>query len=426
MKKVVWIVVIGILAASLALASGGKRMEEMRLEIAQNVSYTKDREELLKGVGRYMDRRDAVLQRLSGLIKNESPDKQRDGWNDAAGSIQDTPELKVTLSTEEGIKEFRKLQEEEVRWIAKLIALPSASSRDQIVALQANLKAQIDQLRQEWIKQLGTDDAIDNQETQVMSELYTILAKAIEDVTKASENTRKAIQGVAGKAMDNVPVVGGALSTITEKLTEAKQSAQEREAKLKGLIESEKGGLLVLFREIRPTTDKFIQENGFDQIKALYTKAQDDLKEFASFGTSAQQADAKSWAEDISASLGKHVAAAQDLFNTFVKENQGKFFGPISPEISELLLETRAWDDQRGRFEKLDLERKLREWRDQESGFFEISSSGLSDEEKDFLKKSLDADLQKLIRATEDFSGVVAKDTFFSLFDRRILGDLLK
>lgn len=83
----------------------------MRREIEQNVSYSKDREELLKEVGRYMDRRDAVLQRLAGLIKNESPDKQRDAWNDAAGSIQDTPELKVTLSTEEGIKEFRKLQE---------------------------------------------------------------------------------------------------------------------------------------------------------------------------------------------------------------------------------------------------------------------------------------------------------------------------
>jgi len=294
------------------------------------------------------------------------------------------------------------------------------------VTLQANLKSQTERLRQKWTKQLGTDDAIDNQETQVMSELYTLLSKAIEDVTKGSENTRKAIQGTAGKAADSVPVVGGALSAIIEKLTEAKQSAQERQKKLAQLIDSEKGGLLVLFRENRPATDKFIQENGFDQIKALYAKAQDDLKEFASFGTSAQQADAKSWAEDISASLGKHVATAQDIFNTFVKENQGKFFGPISPEISELLLETRTWDDQRGRFEKLDLEGKLREWRDAENGFFEISSSGLSDEEKEFLKKNLESDLQKLIRATEDFSGVIAKDTFFQLFDRRILGDLLK
>lgn len=38
----------------------------MRREIEQNVSYSKDREELLKEVGRYMDRRDAVLQRLAG------------------------------------------------------------------------------------------------------------------------------------------------------------------------------------------------------------------------------------------------------------------------------------------------------------------------------------------------------------------------
>lgn len=89
-----------------------------------------------------------------------------------------------------------------MRWIAKLLALPSASSRDQIVTLQANLKSQTERLRQKWTKQLGTDDAIDNQETQVMSELYTLLSKAIEDVTKGSENTRKAIQGTAGKAAD--------------------------------------------------------------------------------------------------------------------------------------------------------------------------------------------------------------------------------
>ena len=65
-------------------------------------------------------------------------------------------------------------------------------------------------------------------------------------------------------------------------------------------------------------------------------------------------------------------------------------------------------------------------WRDETNGFIEVSSSGLSSEEKDFLQKSLKPDLENLLRAIDDFSGAIAKDQLFALFDRRILANMLK
>lgn len=408
------------------LASSGARMNEMKVIIEASVSYTRDRNELLKGVARYMDRRDATLQRLSGLIKNESSDKQRDTWISEANSIQDAPELKMTLVTDEARETFVKLQGEEIRWIAKLIAMPTASSRDQILALQAGLKAQTEKLQKEWNDELGTDDAIDNQETVVMGELQKILAKVIDDVTQTSENINKGYKYAAGALLGLIPVIGGAINIGVEKLIEAKNSAQERKKTLLSLIASEKGGALVRFRESRLATEKFIQENGFDQIKAFYGTALNDLGGFTGFGTSGQQADAKSWGEDITSSLSKHVATSQDVFNTFVVQNKGKFFGPLSPEISEQLLETRTWGDRRSSFGQLDLDRKLRDFNDKANSFFEISSSGLTDDDKKVFMEKLTPDIKKLISATEDLKGVVAADTMLELFDRRILEDALR
>jgi hypothetical protein len=425
-KMVLRFAVVGGAVMALALASSGARMSEIQDNIKQNVPDEKDRDELLKGAARYMDKRDAALQRLSGLTKDESTSAQKDRWISEADAIKDVPELKVTLSTDPGIKAFSQIQQEEQRWIASLKALRTAEARDQIVGLQAGLKAQIDKLRDEWGNELGKDASLDEQELKITAELYEILSSTINDVASSWEKTKAAAKSGAGTAAAMVPVVGPIVKAMTNKILTAKESVEQRKERLKKLVDSEKGGILVLFRETRAATDKFVKENGFDKIKATYQTALNELKDFEGFGTSGQQADTKSWSEDIKSSLGKHVSNSESVFNEFVKQNMGKFFGPVSPEITEQLIETKVWEGERSKLEKLDLDGWLKRWRDDDSSFVEVSTSGLTSEEKEFFQKALKDDLENLLKAVDAFGNVINKEQQFTLFDRRILEDEIK
>ncbi len=425
-RMVLRFAVVGGSVLALALASSGARMSEIQDNIKQNVPDEKDRDELLKGAARYMDKRDAALQRLSGLTKDESTSAQKDRWISEADAIKDVPELKVTLSTDPGIQTFSQIQQEEQRWIASLKALRTAEARDQIIGLQAGLKAQIDKLRDEWGNELGKDASLDEQELKITAELYEILSSTINDVAASWEKTKAAAKSGAGTAASMIPVVGPIVKAMTNKILTAKESVEQRKERLKGLVDSEKGGILVLFRETRAATDKFVKENGFDKIKATYQTALNELKDFEGFGTSGQQSDTKSWSEDIKSSLGKHVSNSEGVFNEFVKQNMGKFFGPVSPEITEQLIETKVWEGERSKLEKLDLDGWLKRWRDDDSSFIEVSTSGLTSEEKEFIQKALKDDLENLLKAVDAFGNVINKEQQFQLLDRRILEDEIK
>jgi hypothetical protein len=425
-KMVLRFAVVGGSVLALALASSGARMSEIQDNIKQNVPDEKDRDELLKGAARYMDKRDAALQRLSGLTKDESTSAQKDRWISEADAIKDVPELKVTLSTDPGLKAFSQIQQEEQRWIASLKALRTAENRDQIIGLQSGLKEQIKVLGAEWGNELGKDATLDEEELKITAELYEILSSTINDVAASWEKTKEAAKFGVGKAASMVPLVGPLVKAMTNKVLTAKESVEQRKERLKKLVDSEKGGILVLFRETRAATDTFVKTNGFDKIKATYQTALSELKDFEGFGTSGQQSDTKSWSEDIKSSLGKHVSNSESVFNEFVKQNMGKFFGPVSPEITEQLIETKVWEGERGKFEKLDLDGLLKRWRDDDEKFADVSLSGFSNDEKETIMKDLKGDLENLLKAVDAFGNVINKEQQFKLFDRRILEDEIK
>jgi hypothetical protein len=425
-KMVLRFAVVGGAVMALALASSGARMSEIQDNIKQNVPDEKDRDELLKGAARYMDKRDAALQRLSGLTKDESTSAQKDRWISEADAIKDVPELKVTLSTDPAIQAFSKIQQEEQRWIASLKALRTAENRDEIINLQSGLKAKIASLRDEWGNELGKDATLDEEELKISAELYGILSSTIDDVASSWEKTKAAAKFGVGTAASMVPVVGGLLKAMTNKVLTAKESVEQRKERLMKLVDSEKGVILVVFRETRAATDTFVKTNGFDKIKATYQTALSELKDFEGFGTSGQQSDTKSWSEDIKSSLGKHVSNSESAFEEFVTQNRGKFLGPVSPEITELLIETKVWEGERGKLEKLDLDGWLKRWREDDQKFSDVSLEGFTSEEKEKIGKDLKDDLEKLLNAMDAFGNVINKEQQFKLLDRRILEEEIK
>ena len=61
--------------------------------------------------------------------------------------------------------------------------------------------------------------------------------------------------------------------------------------------------------------------------------------------------------------LEAHLSEAGDTFNGFVARHNLKFFGPVGPDIRDLLVETEVWLEQAESVSDLDLESLLSTWR---------------------------------------------------------------
>jgi hypothetical protein len=185
---------------------------------------------------------------------------------------------------------------------------------------------------------------------------------------------------------------------------------------------------LVIFNDTYKSTKAFVENNNFDKMKELYAQAENELKSFASVGTSGQRSDADKFVGQVLAALSEHVAEGQDVFNTFVKEHNLKFFGPLAPDIKESLLETQAWLEAANEVKSVDLQRYLTALRSDSDNFFGVSLSvdGISDEERDFITSQLKNDLELLRKTIDDNQVVFSNDNLSLIYDRRALEDALK
>jgi hypothetical protein len=193
----------------------------------------------------------------------------------------------------------------------------------------------------------------------------------------------------------------------------------QRSAAYASLLQSERGGIYVLFGGFRRDTETFIQKNGFDQAKVAYSLASDALQSWASrTATAGQRSDGEAFSKDILAKLSNHLAVTEKTFNEFVSAHRGKFFGPIAPDIVEALAETRVWEDWHRMIKGKSLDSRLRQWRTEANTFFAVSLSGLSSEDQEYLRKLIQPRVDELVRSLEEAAKIEEK--FAREFDRQI------
>jgi hypothetical protein len=178
----------------------------------------------------------------------------------------------------------------------------------------------------------------------------------------------------------------------------------------------------VLFGNTYATTKEFVEKNSYSKAKLLYDKAKDELRTIYESGTPAQRDDGKEFAEAQLKILGERLAEMEKTFNTFVEKHKGKFFGPVGPELEEALVETRVWEREADDMKRLDLEGKLREWRDEENkAFINVDWSKVSDGQRDAIKAEVKRNLETLLNAINEADPVFKNESWTINYDRKEL-----
>ncbi|PYS88275.1 MAG: hypothetical protein DMF64_20915 [Acidobacteria bacterium] len=182
----------------------------------------------------------------------------------------------------------------------------------------------------------------------------------------------------------------------------------QRAATYRDNIRKQTDGIFAVFSQTRRDTDAFIKNNGFDVAKKQYQDAIDTLNRWVTdLPTDGLKKDGKDFSDAVIKGLSQHMTAMEQIFNNFIKENEGRFFGPLGPNIQQALAGEREWDDYlskllgRGR----GVEEKLREWRNDAHQILEIDLENMLQMLKPSLpdqQEEIEQEFQQVIESVRD------------------------
>ena len=438
-----------LLTTSMALAAFDQSLPEFKKAVAENaLLFAPERDGLPKAYEAYIGARNKALTDLLEIIKEGDPGRkeQQRRFVDRAealksdlGKFADALKPVDKLSpTALGI--LNGITQREGQFIEALKLLKVAEQRDAIVEQRRRMVEMTELLETKWKGLLDLDNNLDRQEQQMAQEIQKALEQAINNAAGSRKNIQEKMKTVVaviagvGKKIPNdaIKQMAEILDHINKewyaKWLEAQNYAGQRVRTYTDLTRGEHGGVFVLFSDLRRDTDLFIRENGFDKAKERYGKAKEDLERLPdNYSGSGPKADAAEWSKLALEHINNHLKASEEAFNNFVRKHEKKFFGPIGPDVREELLETQVWDRLESEQRRLDLDERLRAWRGDAKGFFEVSLSGLSDVEREWIQDQLKTSLDNLSRQIQqmedEFSMRQLKDR---LFNRKQLGDGIK
>jgi hypothetical protein len=415
------------------------RAKEMRDRLDKAGLTTEEVSAMSRGIDDYNRQRQQCLTDLLAQFKDRSTnfDSQVSMWHSrVAGCRREAPRLTDAIKNASGAQpkalDFaNSLSAEEDAFFDAMLEAEVAEQRLLIVRSRAYILEETTLLDERWRTLDSTDNDIDSQERKVREEVSSILDRAFADVdTQHRTNKEKLVNGV-NKVVQFTENYKDPITTLLSTLTGSDLSALKealgyltgevakgvdnasqiylktnpevtaRTVSFNALLQSERGGVYLLFNQFREETQRFVEQNGFDKAKDAYNNASNALRQWSSKGTSGQRSDADAFTRDLLAALGVHLSETETAFNDLVSRHKGKFFGPISPEIKEALTEKRAAEDWERAFKSEDLESKLRKWRDQANTFYTVDLSGLRSVDRDYLRGLLRDQIDNLLKAQD-------------------------
>jgi hypothetical protein len=433
------LLLIGLL--SLALASGyDKRFAELKDEVARNTEIDQfHKAELVQTFLNYTTARNEGLTGMLGLLREDKAN-QKLNFDERINVIKRKAEERdndMTKLSPAAFKLYQSFKVDEFKYLDLMQKSSVATRHGTILDFNKNLNDWTDKLEIKWNAQLENDEkTYDQAELATSKEIKRLIEETIVEIAFDKKNIAEKIEGIldkAGGVANFIPVLGQVVSIgldLSERaaglLKQKKKNMVELIDRYKSLVNAEENGMRILFADVRKDTKDFIEKNGFDQAKREYELASNDLRQLSSEGTSGQRDDGKEFADEALKALSTHLSTMESSFNRFIKANQGKFFGPVSPDITEALVETKVWERETDEIRRLDLEGKLRQYREEENIFFNIKMSGITPEQREQVKEALKKNLQVLNDEVKMTEQELRNDLWLVVFNRRALEDKIK
>jgi hypothetical protein len=302
-------------------------------------------------------------------------------------------------------------------------AVDVAFAMDKIAAYRSELAEGIEVLEKIWAT--AEDDAAEimRDEDTVAEEIKTILEKAASEVSKLYETTSETFLRIAKNDFVIQLVTAGVEQHFNVSLNSAGEMAVEilklsieqiealsgrmeiREDRFRKYFESHMDSVLVMFEGSRKLARNFVKEHDYQKVLELVAAAQKSLSDLTSNGTPGQKRDAAALGSLLYKKLENAYDAAQDEWDTFVTDNQPKFFGPVGPGLDKALLGSDRWNGFYSSITAISLQDLLKKWVDESrKSYYEIDQSDAPEAWQPQLRMALLESLKKFAKTAEEYA----------------------
>jgi len=364
----------------------------------------------------YFNQRSRCLGDLIEILEDDDKDPQAPRWHTRAQSCE-TDGARTLGQALKNVREpskkaldlMNQLKMEEDKFYGALTIVTVAERRDVIVELGVRLEQKSDLLFKEWNSIQYSDNSIDQQ----LQNAVQRVDRQISDVMRAAADKHKDVSlriaemvkawgdspGSTGTVIDNAQLP---LAWLAQKWIEFKGRELEFATMMADTARRETS-VIVMFNEVRDDTKEFLEKGSFDNARAALQQAQYSAHGFVgNVSAPGQKDDAADFRTRALDALTDHMEDAEKIWVKFVSQNEHKFFGAISPDIKEALIETRDGDRWRRQLEDHRLQTQLASWRSDAEHYFGVSFSGLTSEQRSKLKAALQPHIDKYVESMNE------------------------
>jgi cell division septum initiation protein DivIVA len=365
--------------------------------------------------------REEKLKALVDLLGEQTPEPRFDKWRDHVRSLKDA--LATFCNTQ------ARLAQPPTEWSARFVAsngvaetafvdaieaaVVAAEGRDTLTKYVHDVREEIKSLETKWQSITASHRSYESQEHAVIEQVERMINEATSSARDAHTKLIEAITASVKSAADQLDRVpeGGAdaadvpannaiqiIGNMIERWQYLKTGIEDQKYRFESYFREELGTPLFLFQEFRQETQRFIDKFGYEDAVEALTDGLRGLDAIVSRGgtSSANQADAKTFAEAAKIMLQGHGNTAKNTWDDFVTKHKGKFLGPVSPDFAKALLDRETFQRKYDRLAVADLHTLAKMWRDGSRTVYGVDFSGLPPHVAETYKAALRPSLERL------------------------------
>lgn len=304
----------------------------------------------------------------------------------------------------------------------------AAMRRDYLLRYAKILKKHTEDLDVRWQSVIAQHTNYDANEKRIADDIDKVIAEAATEAaaqTSPRGETYVRYLDIALNLPIPLPETLSGIRTIAKgavgywrKVTD---QFSYRQTLFKEAYRSEVGTTLVLFKEFRSETRKFIDDYNYEKAQKECDAGEAALEELVNVSPApGQKEDLRLFVNEARLRLRERFNQGKWAWDDFVRKHDRKFFGPIVPQIKDELLSTSAWQERKRRMYHMNLHAMLTAWRDDNRHLKLLEIANLGGEAKQMtgyiveemvaLKSALDATI-KAVHELERLNEARERDT---------------
>jgi len=248
----------------------------------------------------------------------------------------------------------------------------AAAKRDYLLRYEKILKKHTEDLEVRWKSVVAQHASYDASEKRIVEEIERIIAEAAAEAAAQTSPRGESY-------MRYLDILLTAPIPLPETLSMARTLAKGavgywrkvsdqfsyRQSLFKDAYKSEVGTTLVLFKDFRSETRRFIDEYSYEKAQKECDAGEAALEQLVVASPApGQKEDLRLFVNEARLRLRERFNQSKWAWDDFVRKHDKKFFGPIVPHIKDELLSTSAWQERKRSMQHMNLHALLKVWRD--------------------------------------------------------------